>query len=108
MGIIAPMRRYLYITVFFSGMTTLAAEFGASRLLQMRFSSINLVWATIIGLILVYLAVGYSIGGRWADRSPDARTMYGIMALGGVARPLGPLVSLPGLVAAATAHVQRV
>ena len=28
------MRRYLYFTVFFSGMSTLAAEFGASRLLQ--------------------------------------------------------------------------
>jgi hypothetical protein len=28
------MRRYLYFTVFIAGMTTLAAEFGASRLLQ--------------------------------------------------------------------------
>src|SRR5258706_8749599 len=96
MGIIAPMRRYLYITVFFSGMTTLAAEFGASRLLQMRFSSINLVWATIIGLILVYLAVGYSIGGRRAGRSPYARTMYAIMAWGGVPAPVVPLLVPPG------------
>src|SRR5258706_12451638 len=106
MGIIAPMRRYLYITVFFSGMTTLAAEFGASRLLQMRFSSINLVWATIIGLILVYLAVGYSIGGRWADRSPYARTMYAIMAWGGFTLGLIPFVAQPVLVAAATASDQ--
>ncbi len=100
------MRRYIYLTVFFSGMTTLAAEFGASRLLQMRFSSINLVWATIIGLILVYLAVGYAIGGRWADRSPHARTMYMIMAWGGFTLGLVPFVAQPVLVAAATASDQ--
>ena len=105
-GIIAPMRRTLYLTVFFSGMTTLAAEFGASRLLQMRFSSINLVWATIIGLILIYLAVGYSIGGRWADRSPYPRTMYTIMAWGGFTLGLIPFVAQPVLVAAATASDQ--
>lgn len=100
------MRRTLYITVFFAGMTSLAAEFGASRLLQMRFSSINLVWATIIGLILVYLAVGYSIGGRWADRSPYPRTMYAIMAWGGFTLGLVPFVAQPVLLAAATASDQ--
>jgi spermidine synthase len=100
------MRRTLYITVFFAGMTSLAAEFGASRLLQMRFSSINLVWATIIGLILVYLAVGYAIGGRWADRSPHARTMYAILAWGGFTLGLVPFVAQPVLVAAATASDQ--
>ena len=100
------MRRYLTLTVFFSGMTSLAAEFGASRLLQMRFSSINLVWAAIIGLILVYLAVGYSIGGRWADRSPRAGTMYAIMAWGGFTLGLVPFVAQPVLVAAATATDQ--
>lgn len=100
------MRRTLYLTVFFSGMTTLAAEFGASRLLQMRFSSINLVWATIIGLILIYLAVGYSIGGRWADKSPHPRTMFSIMAWGGFSLGLIPFVAQPVLVAAASASDQ--
>lgn len=100
------MRRYLFLTVFFAGMTSLAAEFGASRLLQMRFSSINLVWATIIGLILVYLAVGYAIGGRWADRSPRAGTMYAILAWGGFTLGLVPFVAQPVLVAAATASDQ--
>lgn len=100
------MRLILYLTVFFSGMTTLAAEFGASRLLQMRFSSINLVWATIIGLILVYLAVGYAIGGRWADRSPHPRTMFSIMAWGGFTLGLIPFIAQPVLVLAASASDQ--
>ncbi len=84
-------------------MATLAAEFGASRLLQMRFSNINLVWAVIIGLIMVYLAAGYAIGGRWADRSPQPRTLYTIMAWGGFSLGMVPFIAQPVLLAAATA-----
>jgi predicted membrane-bound spermidine synthase len=97
------MRRYISFTVFFSGMTTLAAEFGASRLLQMRFGSVNLVWAVIIGLILVYFAAGYFIGGRQADKSPHPETLFTILAWGGGALGFIPIVAHPILLAAAAA-----
>ncbi len=97
------MRRYISFTVFFSGMTTLAAEFGASRLLQMRFGSVNLVWAVIIGLILVYFALGYFIGGRQADKSPHPETMFTFLAWGGATLGLIPVVAQPILLAAASA-----
>lgn len=97
------MQRYLYFAVFASGMTTLAVEITASRLLGSVFGTSNLVWASIIGLILIYLAVGYFIGGWWADRSPYPRTMYQIMAWGAFSAGLVPLIARPVLRLAADA-----
>ncbi len=85
--------RYLYFTVFASGMTTLAIELAASRLLGSVFGTSNLVWASIIGLILIYLTVGYFIGGKWADRSPQARTFYALLAWGAFSAGVVPFVS---------------
>ncbi len=100
------MNRYLYFTVFFSGLTTLAIELSASRLLGNVFGTSNLVWAAIIGLILIYLTLGYFLGGRWADRSPHPQTMYGILAWGAFLSGLVPFFSRPVLWLAANAFDQ--
>lgn len=94
---------FLYIAVFTSGMTTLAVELSASRLLGNVFGTSNIVWANVIGLILLYLTVGYFIGGRWADRSPHQTTFYKILLWGAFLSALIPLVARPVLVTAATA-----
>lgn len=95
--------RFLYLVVFTSGMTTLAVELSASRLLGNVFGTSNLVWANVIGLILLYLTIGYFIGGRWADRSPKPQTLFQIILWGAFLSALIPIVSRPVLVAAATA-----
>ncbi len=99
-------QKYLYFTVFVSGMTTLAIELAASRLLGSVFGTSNLVWASIIGLILIYLTAGYFLGGRLADRKPNTETFYGILAWGGFTAGLVPFISRPVLRAAADAFDQ--
>ncbi len=95
--------RYLYLAVFSSGMTTLGVELAAARLLEAVFGTSNIVWANVIGLILVYLALGYFIGGRWADRSPYFTTFYRLLTWAAFSAGLIPLVSDPILNVAARA-----
>jgi spermidine synthase len=100
------MNKYLYFTVFISGMTTLVIEFSASRLLGSVYGTSNLVWASIIGLILIYLTVGYFLGGRWADRSPYPKTLYTILVWGAFLSGLIPIASRPVLWLASDAFDQ--
>lgn len=95
--------RYLSLTIFSAGLTTLALELTASRLLGSVFGTSNIVWASIIGLILIYLTAGYFIGGRWADRSPENETFYRILLWASFSAGLAPLVARPVLRAAADA-----
>ena len=97
------MQKTIAVTVFISGMVSLAVEMAASRLLGNYFGASNLIWATIIGLILIYLTAGYYLGGAWADKSPRAATFYQILAWAGFTIGLIPLVSRHILRAAASA-----
>ena len=87
----------LLLVVFVSGMTTMAIEMAASRLLGPYFGDSILVWANLIGLILIYLSAGAYLGGRWADRSPRAETLYTITAIAALWIGLVPLVAAPVL-----------
>ncbi len=97
---------YLYLVVFISGMTTLAVELSASRLLGNVFGTSNIVWANVIGLMLLYLTVGYFFGGRLADRSPHRLTLCRILVWAAFLSALIPLVSRPILQSAAAAFSQ--
>lgn len=100
------MQRFLYVGVFFAGCASLAVELSASRLLGNYFGSSNIVWATIIGLILIYLSIGYTIGGRWADRSPKTSTFFSILCWASLLIGLIPLVARPILRTAGLAFDQ--
>ena len=68
---------YLYLTEFFAGMSVMAVELGASRLLAPYFSSSQIVWTIIIGTIMIAMALGNVWGGRSADRNPNPDKLYG-------------------------------
>ena len=67
---------YLYLTEFFAGMSVMAVELGASRLLAPYFSSSQIVWTIIIGTIMIAMALGNVYGGRSADKHPNPDTLY--------------------------------
>lgn len=93
----------LLLTVFLAGMASLGLELTASRLLGNVFGTTNLVWANIIGLVLIYLTLGYFLGGRLADRSPYRTTFYPLAAWGAFTAGLIPIVARPALYWAAAA-----
>lgn len=67
---------YLYLTEFFAGMSVMAVELGASRLLAPYFSSSQIVWTIIIGAIMIAMALGNIWGGKSADKNPNPDKLY--------------------------------
>ena len=67
---------YLFLTEFLCGMSVMAVELGASRLLAPYFSSSQIVWTIIIATIMIAMALGNVYGGRSADRDPDPDHLY--------------------------------
>ena len=60
---------FLYLTEFFAGMSVMAVELGASRLMAPYFSSSQIVWTVIIGVIMIAMAIGNVWGGKLADKN---------------------------------------
>lgn len=87
----------LYWLVFASGAATLGMELSASRLLEPAFGNNQIVWAALIGLILLYLAIGAWLGGRLADRFPRRREMDLTLTLAAVSVAFAPAFSRPVL-----------
>ncbi|REE68122.1 putative membrane-bound spermidine synthase [Paenibacillus taihuensis] len=82
---------FLYSYVCITGASVMALELAASRFLAPYYGTSMIVWANIIGLILLSLSLGYWIGGRWADRRPDGKLLMLISLAAGVFTSLLPL-----------------
>lgn len=83
---------YLYLTEFFAGMSVMAVELGASRLLAPYFSSSQIVWTIIIGTIMIAMALGNIYGGRSADKNPNPDRLYGRIIIAAIWIALIPVL----------------
>lgn len=55
----------------------MAVEIGAQRLISPYFSSSQVVWTIIIGMIMIAMAGGNVYGGKTADKDPNPDKLYG-------------------------------
>src|SRR6266516_541885 len=85
----------LILLVFVAGACSLAVELSASRLLAPYFGTSLFVWANLIGLILLYLTVGYYLGGRLADRYPRPAVLYSLTIIAAFLISVIPFISKP-------------
>ena len=96
----------LLVLAFTGGVVSLGLEIAASRLLAPFFGTSTLIWGALIGLILLYLTVGYYVGGWAADRWPRPQYLYRISALAGAVVLLIPPLSRPILLFSQSAQAQ--
>lgn len=87
----------LLVLVFIAGMVSLGIEMCGPRLMAPYFGTSLFIWANQIGFTLIYLSLGYFIGGRVADRYPQASVLCGITAIAAIATGIIPFVSRPVL-----------
>ncbi len=86
---------FLVAMVFVAGACSLAVELTASRLLAPYFGTSLFVWANLIGLILLYLTIGYYAGGRLADRYPRATVLYSLTTIAALLIASIPVIAEP-------------
>lgn len=101
-----PRGWILAVIVFIGGLSSIAVETGASRLVGPYFGSSTFIWANIIGLTLLYLTIGYFLGGRVADRWPRPAVLFAITTIAGASIAITPYVARPILVASMDAFDQ--
>ena len=83
------------LMVFLGGLASIGAEICATNLIAPYFGESTFIWATVIGLTLTFLAIGYHVGGKVADSHPHVWMLYLITAIAGIAVGLLPFAARP-------------
>lgn len=87
------MKKYaIEITVFLCGALGMVLELVAARVLSPYVGSSNLIWTTIIGVMLTSMSMGYWIGGKWADKDPSSNQLSSLILLGAIFTSFIPIL----------------
>lgn len=77
------VRLYLLVLVTITGGVVLAIEILGTRVIGTFYGSSLYVWAALLSVTMVCLAIGYAVGGRLADRVPRAWMLHVLVLLAG-------------------------
>jgi predicted membrane-bound spermidine synthase len=78
------MKYCLFITVFVTGAAVLMLELLGTRIIAPFYGASIYVWSALISVTLVFLASGYFVGGKLADRRPQSAILYLFILLAGL------------------------
>ena len=62
-------KTWLYLIVFLTGASVMVIELLGTRLIAPFYGASLYVWSSLISVTMIALAIGYFVGGRWADRA---------------------------------------
>jgi spermidine synthase len=93
----------ILVNVFVAGLSIMAIEMSAFRLLAPSFGTTQLMITNVIGTIMIALSLGYWLGGRLGDRHPTPQGIYWLVTGSAVLTAAIPLISKPILIWADTA-----
>ena len=97
---------YNLLLIFVCGFVSLGVEISAARLLAPFYGTSQIVWMNVIGLILIYLAVGYHVGGRVADRWPQRAVLLTLIQVAALAVAAIPVLASPILLRSLSAFAE--
>lgn len=72
----------LLFSAFVLGFATMALEISAARLFAPFFGTSALVWTNVIGVVLVSLSLGYWLGGKLSETTPNSKTLSRLLLCG--------------------------
>ena len=76
-----PVRlRQFEVLIFITGAVTLSLEVLASRIMTPYFGVSLYIWAGILSITLIFLALGYQLGGRFSLRRGKEALSYSLLA----------------------------
>ncbi len=96
-----PPRRHLQVLVFTSGAAVMAVEMAGLRLLAPYFGTSLVVTTVLIGTLMGFLSLGYSLGGRFGDRHPTLPALCKVTFAASLLVLVIPFIGQPVLQAAA-------
>lgn len=81
---------YLVFTAALCGALVMVVEFAGVRMLSVGYGATLAVWAIMISVTMLSLAVGYFVGGTLADRHPRPLLLFTIVIASGLLTVLCP------------------